>query len=477
MLAARTTPVAIGLIVATSTAGFFFGPLGAGAVVFIVLTMVGLGFVAGAVTEPQPPSVARKPPVVPAPAPTANGAEPGEPERLFAGLGGVILLAVITRIAMVILLNASSLWLSFAPDALGWEKFGQQVLDYWTGATMFPEPWMQEVNGRTLYSSLNAISLWLFGTARYPLAFINALVGIAAAAVIAKLAQEIWDTQVARRTFILCAFFPSIMVWTCMSIRESYAYLALGAILLGFQRLRRQIALIPLLLVLLGVPLMVTIRAYLVPLIVVAAGLSLFIVRIRQLPYALVGIAALGLLVGIFGEDLGITTALVSEERLEEMHRLRNGLAYGGSAYGTEVDTRTFAGTVAYMPEGIARFLFSPFPWAIRSWRQALTLPESLIWIVFFYQAVRGIYQEARRNLAAIATPWLVCMLVTMAYGIVSGNEGTAYRHRAQVMVVLFMFTAVYQVRDRARRPAAAAPSAVSPASGAGELVGRAVRS
>ena len=443
--------MAVVLIAVAGGAGYFFGPVGAA----VVVAVVGL-VVFARVVMLMAEDAANRPAVVTS---GLMGPTDNTDQRLFDGMMGWIVIAIVVRLFMVLFLNATPLWRSFAPDALGWEAFGQRQLDYWTGAVGYPEVWMQGLNGQTLYAGLNAVSLWLFGTARYPLSILNAMIGIVAAAVFARLAEEIWDAKVGRRTFLLGLFFPSMMVWTCMSIREAWAYLALGLFLLGLQKLRNEIALTPVLLVLVALPMLLAIRTYLVPLVVVASALSLVVVRVRQLPYALVALGLLTLVIGGFGEELGITTELASDARLEEAHRLRNGLAYGGSSYGTEADTRTWSGLVAYLPEGIVRFLFSPFPWAIRSWRQAITLPESLVWMYLFYQAMRGIWQQARRNLAAIATPWFVCTLITLAYAVVSGNEGTAYRHRAQVMIVLFMFAAVHQVRGRA---SAAAPAPAS---------------
>ena len=442
--------VAIALIVVAAVAGFYFGPIGPA-----LLLGVGAVFVAVRVAATHP--LTPIPSAAPVPIPVAQPAK-----ELFADMAVWIFAAVVLRLALVFVLNATPLWRSFAPDALGWEAYGQQQLDYWTGASAYAEPWMLEWNGRTLYAALNAVSLWIFGTARYPLSMLNALVAIGAAAVMARLAKEIWDVEVGRRTFLLCLFFPSIMVWTCMSIRESWAYLAIGTILLGVQQLRSRVALAPILMIGFGLPLLLSIRAYLVPLVVVGAALSLVVVRVRQLPYAAMALALFAIVIGVFGEELGITTELASEEKLEEVHRLRNGLAYGGSAYGTEADTRTWSGIVTYLPEGVIRFLFSPFPWAIRSWRQAITVPESLVWMFLFYQALRGIWQQARSNLAAIATPWFVCTLVTLAYALVSGNEGTAYRHRAQVMMIFFMFSAVHQVRARLNVTSAPVASAAT---------------
>ena len=79
---------------------------------------------------------------------------------------------------------------------------------------------------------------------------------------------------------------------------------------------------------------------------------------------------------------------------------MRRGLAYGGSAYGADVDTTTVGGALTYLPEGIIRFLGSPFPWTARSARQLMTVPESLIWYYLLLRAVREIVVSAVARLS-----------------------------------------------------------------------------
>ena len=98
------------------------------------------------------------------------------------------------------------------------------------------------------------------------------------------------------------------------------------------------------------------------------------------------------------------------------------------------------AGGLAYLPEGVARFLMAPFPWAVRNWRQGLTVPESFIWYWLMGLAVLSMVRGLRTAMVKVAPSFFVLVLMTCAYGLVSGNEGTAYRHRAQVMFIFFVF-------------------------------------
>lgn len=354
-----------------------------------------------------------------------------------------LVLCVTVRIAMVIGLNASDLWRYFAPDAVYYRLSGQALLDFWADprATAGMIQWMGSTDPRPFYSLLNAATLVVVGDPRWPMSLVNTLVCLLVGWVVGKITQDIYGSRAGRIAFLLTIFFPSIMVWSSMNIREVWSYLVIALTMLSAIRIRQAFDIRFLILLLVCLVWMHSIRPYLVPLLVGGVLLSYAVVRTRQLPYAAVGLLAVAGFVQMYGSSLGITSDLMSTESLEQVHQMRLNLAFGGSAYGHDADTRTLKGSLAYLPEGVARFLFSPFPWTVKSVRQALTLPESLAWYLLSYVALRGLISDISRRFSRVAVVFFTAVLMTGAYGLVSGNEGTAYRHRAQVMLLAFVFT------------------------------------
>jgi hypothetical protein len=57
---------------------------------------------------------------------------------------------------------------------------------------------------------------------------------------------------------------------------------------------------------------------------------------------------------------------------------------------------------------------------------------------------------DVRSRLPDVAVQLFVVVSLTCAYGLVEGNEGTAFRHRAHALLVFIIFAAASQVRPRA---------------------------
>jgi hypothetical protein len=87
--------------------------------------------------------------------------------------------------------------------------------------------------------------------------------------------------------------------------------------------------------------------------------------------------------------------------------------------------------------------MFAPFPWEIANFRQAITMPEVLLWWASFPLLFWGLIYTIKHRLRNAIAVVLFSLLLTVAYSIFQGNVGTAYRQRCQIQVFLFMFIAV----------------------------------
>jgi len=139
---------------------------------------------------------------------------------------------------------------------------------------------------------------------------------------------------------------------------------------------------------------------------------------------------------------------------LEGLSQTRHEMATGGSAFHGQVDISTPGRALAFLPTGVAYFLFSPFPWEITSVLKLFSLPEMVLIYFLTPAMVRGIAFAVRERFRDCFQVLLLTGLLTVSYALGEGNVGTLYRHRAQVLGFYLMFAAVG--RDlRARRTAA----------------------
>jgi len=129
---------------------------------------------------------------------------------------------------------------------------------------------------------------------------------------------------------------------------------------------------------------------------------------------------------------------------LEKVERSRRDMARRGeSGYGEDADVSTVDGAISNVPQGMLYLLFAPFPWQLTSLRQAITLPEMIIWWASFPMMLLGLWFSMRYRLRMIAPILIFTTLLSLAYSVFQGNVGTAYRQRAQLLVFYFIFVAV----------------------------------
>src|SRR4029453_12977488 len=96
-------------------------------------------------------------------------------------------------------------------------------------------------------------------------------------------------------------------------------------------------------------------------------------------------------------------------------------------------------GAVSALPIGLIYLLFAPFPWAVSGLRQALVLPETIVWYALMPAFVRGLVVALRRQFGHVLPIVVFAASLTLAYALMQGNVGTAYRQRTQVTMFFFI--------------------------------------
>ena len=249
---------------------------------------------------------------------------------------------------------------------------------------------------------------------------------------------------VARWATVLTLFFPSLILWSVLNIRESPTIFVLVSATCFFARFQQYVPVRNLIggaLALLG---LLMFREYLMVIVGLAAGAGVVIGKSRSPMASLIvgGFLLMGLTFLLQTAGLGGT--LAEEPTLERIQYLRQDMARGAnSAFGAGADVSTVGGAAAFFPVGLAYFLLAPFPWSVTSVLQQVTLPESLVRYVLFLCVLRGSWLALRHDPRAYTVLVVVLGMVTFSYALVEGNVGTAYRHRAQVLPLFFVLAAV----------------------------------
>lgn len=369
-------------------------------------------------------------------------------------LGGLVAVALLFRLGALAVVHVALNPSFFAPDADTYAFGGARLLEYWRGEGPYPF----EASWQVAYHYLNGAFTWLFGDPTFGVVTLNLFAGVWTAMLAYLLGRDTLGERVGRIAGVLVAIFPSLVLWSVLNVRDALATLLVTlAVYLGV-RVYRRFRPGSLILLLCTLLLLTGFRDYMGFLLLVGllVGYAAALRRGRiGTSLAVGGVLAFFF---VFGADrLGFFERVLVDNPLETASRLREGLmgdfrgGLAGSAFGLEHDTSTLGGALRFLPVGLAYLLFAPFPWQISSVLQLTTFPEVLLWYALFPFTLWGVRHVFRERGRAAVPVLAVLLVVTLSYALVEGNVGAAYRHRAQVMPLLFVFAAAGLVDARVR--------------------------
>lgn len=336
----------------------------------------------------------------------------------------------------------------FAEDNQRYATLGMEMARFWAGEGPYPN----DLHGPIGYYIWNALIYTVFGHVPLAPTLANAAIGGFCVVLAHSLARELAGSRAARYAAVLAAFWPSLVLWSSLNLKDAMAIFAILLLLRGAQRAQRQASVFAIAQLLLGFFLLAQIREYLVVMAVCAVGFAWLLPRLKAAPLTVVAVLLVGAMVLPY---LGPAHELVEENSLETIDQARRQLAVGGSAYYEQADVSNAGAALRFLPIGLVYFLLAPAPWQLFNARQLLTLPEMLVWYALVPQVAIGLAFAIRERFAAALPIASFALFTTLSYALVEGNLGTAYRHRAQVVVLFLIFASVALARRREARCAA----------------------
>ncbi len=312
------------------------------------------------------------------------------------------------------------------------------------------------------YVYFSAALYWLIGYNTLFIKLINGLFASLSILYTYKIANRLFDGQVARRSALITALMPSILLWTSQNLKDSSVLLlSLWGFWEALQVARNRLPRLGMLALIILLLSTVRIETALGMAVIFSSTLMFqsrghFIWRLALSALALIligwGLQRAGY--GFLGSDV-LSTRL----SIDAINAKRTATAYGGSAIDPGPKINSLGGLIAYLPLALANFLLRPWPWeATGSALQLATIPESLfIWYPLFGLALLGLIHVLRTQLIHTAMLWSYIIGATIAAAPQYGNLGTAYRHRVQLWPFYFILASVgWQVwrrwRERVRQ-------------------------
>jgi hypothetical protein len=372
-------------------------------------------------------------------------------------LSRVYLATLLLRMAMAFALNElasnSSVAGTFWGDSGTYDAAGYALASRWHGEGV-TTTLVQALSGYGFVYYVAGI-YYVLGRNQLFVQLLNATIGSVTALVVYGIARRLFGSDVARWSALFMAFFPQMLFWSAGMYKDPAVLLCIAVSMLAVLRLREAFS--PGMAILLGVAAvcLLSLRFYIFYFVALAALGAFFFGRKgpivpRLASYGLV----LAVLFGAFSiavkpETLEMQRAYMT---LDQMQVTRADQAtWGTSAYGSQYDVSTAGGALKALPIGLAYLLFAPFPWAVSGLRQLLVLPETLVWYALMPAFARGVAHSIRQRLRDVLPILVFTVALTVAYALMQGNVGTAYRQRTQVTMFFFVFMAVGIVHRRQR--------------------------
>ncbi len=341
----------------------------------------------------------------------------------------------------------------FGGDSLTYDFFGNRLMEIWSGHyTVFSDPLSQ----RALSTSgpgwgmtyLTAAIYAVFGRNMLAAQSFCGVVGAATAPLVYVCSYKIFQNRrVGKLSALLVALFPAFVIWSSQLLKDGLIIFLLVLIMTMVLQLQQRLSFSSILILLCALFAILALRFYIFYMVAIAVAGS-FIVGVGESVKSIVrGFAAL-ILIGsgliYFGVLRTASDEMEKFGSLERVQISRQDLARSAeSGYGEDLDVSTVGGAIGVLPLGFVYLIFAPFPWEVTNFRQAITLPEMLIWWSAMPLLVAGLLYTIKNRLRNSIAILVFTLILTVAYSLFQGNVGTAYRQRAQIQVFLFMFIAV----------------------------------
>lgn len=373
----------------------------------------------------------------------------------------VFFVGLALRLLFGLLVYANGWFDFFGGDALTYDWRGALILDYWRGLVPSNSPELvrtMATNGpgwgmHYLVAGIYAI----FGRNFFAAQTFVIVFGAATAPLVHICADKVFQNRrVARFAAVGVAVFPAFVIWSGQLLKDGLIIFLLVLAMTMVLKLQEKFSYGAVLLLIFSLFGIISLRFYIFYMVAVAVAGS-FIVGVSNTPASLVRRVIVLVLMGVGLTYLGVVqTATIDFERYGDLSRIQTSrqdqAVSADSGFAEDIDVSTTQGAITAIPIGFIYLIFAPFPWDVRTFRQAITLPEVLAWWAMIPLLVWGIWYTIRHRLRTAFPIMLFSGMLTLAYSIFQSNVGTAYRQRTQIQVFFFMFIGVGWVLLKERR-------------------------
>ena len=363
-------------------------------------------------------------------------------------LRNIFIVGLLLRLALAAALYLLDLSYYFGPDAKSYDEFAVDTIKYWQDAMYYR--YALGINNNNIAMTYLTAVLYLFiGRNPFALQVFNCTIGAAIGPLIFYCAYStFYNLKVARFSSILVTFFPSLVLWTSLGLKDGPILFAIAFGMFGTLRLMEKLSVLDVIIVLFSLLSLLGLRFYIFYIMVISIVGGFAIGRRDVLGFGFIRQIFLLVIIGASVTYMGALRNTSSEiqqfTNLENLQRVRSwGAKVSESGYGKEADISTAEGAITFMPIGLMFVMLAPFPWQMTNTSQIITLPEMLVWWGTFPLMIGGLIYSIRHKLRNAIPIILFNFMLTIIYSLFQNNVGTVYRQRSQLLIFYLIFTAV----------------------------------
>lgn len=364
----------------------------------------------------------------------------------------IFLGALVVRLAFGVFVHVFEYRDFFGGDAITYDFNGWRLVEYWTGQIASDDlaaqrAWSTAGPGWGM-NYLVGILYYILGKNIFAAQSFCAVFGAATAPMVYFCSVKMFNNKRAAKTAaIAIAFFPSFIIWSSQLMKDGLIIFLLVLAMTMVLQLQEKFNYVALLLLIFSMFGIFSLRFYIFYMVAIAVAGS-FIIGLTSSIQSIIRRSLVLVLMGLGFTYLGvIRNASDDFERYGNLERVQSSRLdlqqSAESGYGADVDVSTTKGAISALPIGFTYLMFAPFPWEVSNFRQAITLPEVLLWWAMIPLMIAGLIYAVRHRLRSSIPILIFSLMLTLAYSIFQGNVGTAYRQRTQIQVFLFIFIAV----------------------------------
>lgn len=327
----------------------------------------------------------------------------------------------------------------------------------WVGPKIFEVPMRVPVDLSNYYS-ISGYTYWvstlyfLFGHNVLLPKVINAILGGSLGIFAYFIANEIYHRKVARLSAILVSFFPSLILWSVLNLKDiAFIFLTLVIIWLFIKFIKGPLINRYLFFLVIALILQWTIRTKIIPSLILSLAVSYFILLkkpIRNIFFIAIFavfivlfimkpfyiIAAIHKMIGrLISYHIGhVHTEGISYKLLPDQY-------YSGHFSLEQVPVTVF---IRMLLLSWFYFIFVPLPGQPHNFFQIISIPQMFVWYILFIFTLLGIVTSLRHKIKFSYILISHILILGSNIAIVSGNIGTTFRHRDIFTPLLLIFSA-----------------------------------